>query len=160
MNSMRTRKGGGSCSTTYCSYDNLGSVSYRIYQKYLNSIGANESRDIQVREMPTDEEIMRHIKSDCLSNHGDSVCIGLPYFEKLETTRGKEIYSTTRTYLKKHNFSDILTDVKKRIEEFLSTEKFNNRVIYIEQLKKSGRIAGSGPVKTRKRPKKRITRNF
>ena len=157
---MRTRKGGGSCKTQYCTYRDLGLVSALIFDRYLKSIGASETRDIQVREMPTDEEIMKHIKADCSLNNGDSVCLGLPYYERLENSRGSNIYSKTLTYLKKHKFSDILEDVKRRIGDFLSPKKLENRVKYVEYLKKNGKIAGSGPVKTRKRPKKRNTRKF
>jgi len=43
MNSMRTRKGGGSCETHYCTWENYYTVSSRVYKKYLDSKGLSES---------------------------------------------------------------------------------------------------------------------
>ena len=160
MNNMRTRKGGGTCSTQYCTYDDLETVSFRIYNNYLKSIGAIETRDTKVRKMPTNEDIMKLVKEDCSLKNGDSVCLGLPYFKKVQNKRGELVNSDTLIYLKKHKFSDILTSVMDRIKEFLSKDKFEARVKYMETLKAFSQSIGSGPIKTRKRPKKRNTRKF
>ena len=121
MNSMRTRKGGGSCETNYCTWEEYYAVSSRVYEKYLESKGLSKDTPLDERKkyLPVSmDEIMKLLKIDCKENRGDRLCFGSVTFDNGWTKSNGTRQTSTFPY-KRRSFEEIANHAERNITAFL-----------------------------------------